>query len=88
MPVLFGSLLGIAMAAAIAQAQDETIPRRETFTLPAEMKALGKGLEEAGINIVYGPNSVRPPEGISDEAKKVWVNLPQVPLQAHDLKTC
>jgi len=69
-----------------ARGQDETIPKRETFTLPAQMKAVGKGLEEAGVKITYGPNSVAPPEGISDAAKKVWSNLPQVPLQAHDLK--
>jgi acetyl esterase/lipase len=50
------------------------------------MKPLAKGLEEAGVKIIYGPNSVLPPEGISEAAKKVWPNLPQVPLQAHDLE--
>lgn len=83
--VLIGLLIVFAISAT-AQAQDETIPKRETFTFPVQMKALGKGLEEAGINIVYGPNSVPPPEGISEEAKKAWANLPQLPLLADDLK--
>ncbi len=82
-------LLGLLLVGAIfatAQGQDETLSKRETFTLPAQMKGLAKGLEEAGIRIIYGPNSVPAPEGISEAAKKAWVNLPQVPLQAHDLK--
>jgi len=83
--ILLGLLLVVAMSAT-AQAQDKTIPKRETFTLPAQMKALAKGLEQAGVKIIYGANSVPAPEGISDAAKKVWPNLPQVPLQAHDMK--
>jgi len=63
---------------------DEMPPKRETFTLPPELEPLAKVMEEAGINIVYGPNSVPPPEGISEEAKKAWANLPQVPLPADD----
>ena len=63
---------------------DVVPPRRETFTLPPEMEPFAKVMEEAGINIVYGPNSVPPPEGISEEAKKAWANLPQVPLLADD----
>lgn len=35
------------------------------------MKEVAKVLEDAGIDIVYGPNSVPAPEGISDEAKKM-----------------
>jgi acetyl esterase/lipase len=70
---------------ATAQAQEKTIPKREAFTLPLQLKGFAKGLEEAGINIVYGPNSVPPPEGISEAAKKIWQLLPQVPLQAQDL---
>jgi acetyl esterase/lipase len=66
--------------------QNNTLPERKTFTIPAQLQGLAKGLEEAGIKIIYGPNSVPPPEGLSDAAKKVWPNLPQVPLQAHDLK--
>ena len=76
----------IALFAANIVFADETLPKRETFTLPTQMKELAKGLEEAGIKIIYGANSVPPPEGISEAAKKVWANLPQVPLQAHDLK--
>jgi acetyl esterase/lipase len=83
--ILLGLLLVVAISAT-AQGQDETLPKRETFTFPAQMKGLAKGLEEAGIKIIYGANSVPPPEGISEAAKKVWLNLPQVPLQAHDLK--
>ncbi len=63
---------------------DEMIPKRETFTRPPELEPLAKVMEEAGINIVYGPNSVPPPEGISKEAKAMWASLPQVPLQADD----
>ena len=36
----------------------------------------------------WAPNSVPPPEGISEAAKKVWPSLPQIPLQAYDLKQC
>jgi len=61
-----------------------TIPERKTFTMPAQLKVAGKILEEAGIHIVYGPNSVPPPEGISEEAKAMWRQVPQVPLQGHD----
>jgi acetyl esterase/lipase len=43
-------------------------------------------MAEAGINFVFGPNSVPPPPGISEEAKAVWATLPQVPLLADDLK--
>jgi acetyl esterase/lipase len=82
-------LIGVFLVSTIsvnALAQDETIPKRETFTVPAQLKGFGKGLEEAGVKIIYGPNSVSPPEGISEAAKKVWPFLPQVPLQAQDLK--
>ena len=67
-----------------ARGQDDTLPERTTFTFPPQMEGLAKGLEEAGINIVYGPNSVPAPEGISEAAKRVWVNLPQMPLPADD----
>ncbi len=62
------------------------IPKRKTFTLPPELEPFAKVMEEAGIKIVYGPNSVPPPEGLSKEAKKAWANLPQVPLLADDLE--
>ncbi len=80
-----GLLLAISVSVT-AQGQDKALPERKTFTLPAQMQELAKGLESAGVKIIYGPNAVPPPEGISEAAKKVWPNLPQVPLQAHDLK--
>ena len=83
--ILLGLLLLVAMSAT-AQGQDEQLPERKTFTLPVQMQGLGKGLEQAGVKIIYGVNSVPAPEGISEAARKVWVNLPQVPLQAHDPK--
>jgi acetyl esterase/lipase len=58
--------------------------KRETFTFPPELEPLAKVMEEAGINIVYGPNPVPPPPGLSDQAKAAWANLPQVPLLADD----
>jgi len=79
------SLFLVMAALTVAQGQDETLPKRVTFTLPAQMKGLAKGLEEAGIKIVYGANSVPAPEGISEAAKAVWLSLPQLPLQADDL---
>ncbi len=82
------SIIAILLFAltATAQSQDKVIPVRETFTLPIQLKALGKGLEEVGIKIIYGPNSVLPPEGISEAAKKVWPLLPQVPFYPQDQK--
>ena len=81
--VPFLSMIGL-LVTGVVSAQD--LPKRETFTLPPQMKPLAKGLEEAGINIIYGPNSVPAPKGISAAARKVWPNLPQVPLQAHELE--
>ncbi len=81
--ILLGLLLVMATLTT-AQGQDETLPERTTFTFPPQMEGLAKGLEEVGINIVYGSNSVPAPEGISEAAKKVWVNLPQLPLPADD----
>ncbi len=82
--ILLGLLLVIATSTS-AEGQDETLPKRETFTLPPQMQEPAKVLEDAGINIVYGPNSVPPSEGISEAAKQMWASLPQVPLQADDL---
>jgi acetyl esterase/lipase len=86
----FVFIITIALFASGCQTSDQNLsdsfPERETFTLPAQMKGVAKGLEQAGVKIIYGPNSVPAPEGISEAAKKVWQNLPQVPLQAHDLK--
>jgi acetyl esterase/lipase len=79
--VPFLSMIGL-IAASTASAQD--LPNRETYTFPPEFEPLAKVMEEAGFNIVYGPNSVPAPEGISEEAKKAWANLPQVPIPADD----
>ncbi len=62
-------LLFVISTSAFAQG---TIPERKTFTWPAQLKGVTKILEEAGIHIVYGPNPVPPPEGISEEAKAMW----------------
>ena len=64
--------------------QEQSLAVRSSFTLPEQLRGPGALLEEAGIEIVYGPNSVPPPEGISEAAKQVWASLPQVPLQADD----
>ncbi len=67
------------------QVADQTLQDfRETYTFPPEMEPLAKGLEEVGFDIVYGPNSIQPPQGISEEAKLAWVKLPQLPLPAND----
>ena len=81
--IVFGSLIVIGPFVT-AQGQDESFPVRSSFTLPEQLRGPGALLEEAGIEIVYGPNSVPPPEGISEAAKQVWASLPQVPLQADD----
>lgn len=60
------------------------IPQRETYTFPPEAEPLAKGLVEAGIPIVFGPNSVAPPAGISEPAKEAWTKLAQLPLPADD----
>ncbi len=79
----FLSMIGLLVTAVVSA---QNLPKRETYTVPVQMKGLAKGLEKAGVKIIYGPNSVPPPEGISEAAKKMWPILPQVPLQAHDLK--
>jgi acetyl esterase/lipase len=81
--IVLGLLIVIG-AFVTARGQDDTLPKRTTFTFPPQMEGLAKGLEEAGVHIVYGPNSVPAPDGISEAAKKVWVNLPQLPLPADD----
>ncbi len=85
-------LLGAIFASCSDQArtdegQDDRFPRRTSFTLPLQLESYAAGLEEAGVNIVYGPNSVQPGEGISQSARLMWADLPQVPLQAEDLAT-
>ncbi len=66
------------------QGQDERFPQRSQFTLPDQLRGPGALLEEAGIEVVYGPNSVSPPEGISEAAKAAWPDLPQVPFYPED----
>lgn len=81
--ISFIAPLTLIFSISLANAQ-EILPKRDTFTLPIQMQALSKGLVDAGVNIIYGPNSVPAPEGISEEAKKAWVNLPQLPLPVED----
>ena len=76
-------MIGLLVTAVVSA---QNLPKRETYTIPVQMKGLAKGIEKAGVKIIYGPNSVPPPEGISEAARKMWPLLPQVPLQAHDLK--
>ena len=83
--MLLGSLLMIATTAA-GQGQNETPPERTTFSFPVQLKGLASLLEEVGIEIIYGANSVPPPVGISEAAKKAWLSLPQLPMPVHDLK--
>jgi acetyl esterase/lipase len=71
-------------AAQGAAIQEQSIPVRSSFTLPEQLRGPGALLEEAGIEIVYGPNSVPPPEGISEAAKAMWASLPQVPFYPQD----
>jgi len=78
---IFPGLLIVIGTFVTARGQDDTLPKRTTFTFPPQMEGLAKGLEEAGVQIIYGPNSVPAPEGISEAAKKVWVNLPQLPYR-------
>lgn len=61
-------------------------PERTVFYMPEQTREAAQVLEEAGINIVYGPNPVPPPVGISPEAQAMWKHLPQLPLQGHDAK--
>jgi len=71
---------------AAGQGQNETPPERTTFTFPVQLKGLAALLEEVGIEIIYGANSVPPPVGISEAAKKAGLSLPQLPMPVHDLK--
>ncbi len=58
----------------------------ETYNFPAVMKELGKVLEEAGLQVAYGPNPIPVPEVLSEEAKAAWLNLPKLPLPANNPK--
>lgn len=67
-----------------SEAAPDGPPRRKSYTFPRQAEPLAKGLQEAGIAIVYGPNSVPAPPGISDAARQAWANQPQLPLPADD----
>jgi acetyl esterase/lipase len=58
----------------------------ETYNFPVAMKELGKVLEEAGLQVAYGPNPIPVPEVLSEEAKAAWLNLPKLPLPANNPK--
>jgi len=60
------------------------IPRRESYTFPPNLEESARGMQQAGIRIVFGPNTVPAPAGISAPAKAAWVNQLQVPLPADD----
>lgn len=57
-------------------------PRRLSYTFPRQAEPLAERLRDAGIEIVYGPNSVPAPAGISPAAREGWAALPQMPLPA------
>ncbi len=83
MIIIFGLLILVGTFVT-AQGQDERIPVRTSFTFPEQLRGPAAVLEEAGIEIVIGPNSVPPSEGISEAAKAAWANLPQVPFYPED----
>lgn len=56
------------------------IPGRSSYTFPPAAEPLAKGIQATGLTIVFGPNSVSPPGGISPEAQKAWAGLIQMPL--------
>ena len=70
--ILLGLLLVVATSCAdevqevqsqASPVQEQGIPVRSSFTLPDQLRGPGAVLEEAGIEVVYGPNSVPPPRG-------------------------
>lgn len=80
------NVAGTISASADAEAAALPFPERTVFYLPEQLKDVAKVLEDAGVEIVYGPNPVPVPENLSPQAKKVWKSLPQLPLQAYDAK--
>ena len=61
-------------------------PADQTYSLPEALKPLSKGLEAAGIPIIYGPNPVPAPETLSDQAKAAWSLIPHLPAPAKNLQ--
>lgn len=60
------------------------IPARTKYTFPPAAEPLARDLQAAGLPIVYGPNSVPAPVGISAQAREAWANNAQMPLPADD----
>lgn len=60
------------------------IPGRTQYTFPPAAEPLARDLQAAGLPIVYGPNSVPAPAGISAPAREAWANNSQVPIPADD----
>lgn len=60
------------------------VPGRTQYTFPPAAEPLAKDLHAAGLPIVYGPNSVPAPPGISAPARKAWADNAQLPLPADD----
>ena len=68
----------------VAESPSPGIPARTTYTFPAAAEPLARDLQAAGLPIVYGPNSVPAPAGISAQARQAWANNAQMPLPADD----
>ena len=62
----------------------QSLPARTQYTFPPAAEPLAKDLQAAGLPIVYGPNSVPAPTGISAPAQQAWANNSQMPLPADD----
>ncbi len=60
------------------------IPARTQYTFPPAAEPLVKDLQAVGLPIVYGPNSVPAPAGISTQAREAWADNAQMPLPADD----
>jgi monoterpene epsilon-lactone hydrolase len=73
-----------AQAAGAPAAEAPGIPRRESYTFPSNLEEPARALQQAGIPIVFGPNTVPAPAGISAQAKAAWANQLQVPLPVDD----
>ena len=58
----------------------------ESYNLPPAWKEAGGLLEDAGIRVTYGPNPTPVPTVLSEEGRREWLNLPKIPLPAHDPK--
>lgn len=68
----------------VAAAPPPGIPVRTQYTFPPAAEPLARDLQAAGLPIVYGPNSVPAPAGISAPAREAWATNSQMPLPADD----